>query len=477
MKRWAIILLSAFALTSCVHYQPRPLDAQGKAEIFEARRLDDAGLSAFIATNLVREHPRSSIYWPRKTWDLETLTLAAYYFQPSLDVARAQWSVAKAAAISAGARPNPTVSFSPGFTANPAGAMPWFMAGGFDWPVETAGKRGLRVIQAQHLVRVAHLNLHTTAWQVRAKVRDNFASLSSAVLQAHILDEKVSLQQELVAKLEERLKAGVLSLPEVLPARVALSRIESELLIVHENEADATGRLAAVIGIPFSVLRDAPKFLAHQSAHISDEEFAKAKQRALLNRSDLLAALADYDASETALRLEIAKQYPDLHFNPNYEYDQGANKWRLGVSLDLPMLNRNQGTIAEARAKRDESAARFTALQAEVIGEIDASMNNHRRAVEQIQSIGAAQDVDEQRAEALAAQIQAGAADPLDLTILKLEQVTRLVLEDEAASRAEQALGRLEAALQQVLGTYTWLVAPAPPEHLERNPREEKTKE
>ena len=468
-------LLTALALTGCVHYQPQPLDAPKQAENFESRRLDDAGLRAFIATNLVREYPRSSIFWPPKIWDLGLLTLAAYYFQPSLDVARAQLHVAEAAAISAGARPNPTVSFAPGLNANSvAGASPWLMALGFDWPVETAGKRSLRMTQAQHLVRVARLNLLTVAWQVRAKVRDNFAALSSAVLEADILDDKVKLQKELVAKLEERLKAGAISLPEVLPARVALSRMEAELRAVRQSEADATGRLAAAIGIPLSVLRDAPKFLAHQSAHISDAQFAEAKQRALLNRSDLLAALAEYDASETALRLEIAKQYPDLHFNPNYEYDQGANKWRLGVSLELPVLNRNQGPIAEARAKRDETAARFTALQAEVIGEIDAAMDSHRRAVEQIQSIRATQEADDQREEALAAQIQAGAADPLDLTVLKLEQITRWVLEDEAASRAEQALGRLEAALQQVLGTYTWLVAPAPPDHLERNPREEK---
>src|SRR5437016_6324751 len=83
-----------------------------------------------------------------------------------------------------------------------------------------------------------------------------------------------------------------------LAARVALSRSEGELRVVRANEADATGQLAAAVGVPLSVLRDVPKFLAHQKAHISDARFAEAKQHALLNRSDLLAALAEYDASE-----------------------------------------------------------------------------------------------------------------------------------------------------------------------------------
>ena len=64
------------------------------------------------------------------------------------------------------------------------------------------------------------------------------------------------------------------------------------------------------------------------------------------------------------LRLEIARQYPDLHLNPGYEFDQADSKWALGLSIELPLLNQNQGPIAEAEARRLESAARFESLQA-----------------------------------------------------------------------------------------------------------------
>ena len=62
-------------------------------------------------------------------------------------------------------------------------------------------------------------------------------------------------------------------------------------------------------------------------------------------------ALADYAASQSALQLEIAKQYPDLHLGPGYELDQTDNKWSLGISLDLPILNHNQGPVAEAHGE------------------------------------------------------------------------------------------------------------------------------
>jgi outer membrane protein TolC len=42
----------------------------------------------------------------------------------------------------------------------------------------------------------------------------------------------------------------------------------------------------------------------------------------------VLAALADYAASEAALRLEIAKQYPDIHLNPGYQLDAARTNGR-----------------------------------------------------------------------------------------------------------------------------------------------------
>jgi cobalt-zinc-cadmium efflux system outer membrane protein len=475
MKHWAIIF-TAIALCGCVHYQPRPLDAAKQAEAFEARRLDGDGLRAFIEKNL--GHELAS--WPPPRWNLELFTLAAYYFQPSLDVARAQWRVAEVAAISAGARPNPAVSFAPGLTANsPAGVSPWLMAVGFDWPVETADKRNLRVTHAQHLVRVARLGLVTTAWQVRAKVRDHLAAYRSAGAQAATLTEKAGLQIEMITKLEERLKAGAISSIEVTPMRVALGKLESELGVARENEADAVARLAEAISIPLSVLTRAPMELTLYTPQISGAQLATAKQRALLNRSDLLAALAEYDASETALRLEIAKQYPDVRLSPGYEYDQGANKWRLGLSLELPVLNRNQGPIAEAKAKRDESAARFIALQAKVISEIDSAAQGFQQTRQRHVDLFPAINTDLNHEHAMEAQVRAGAADALALLSVKLERLNGVTLLEESGHRSEVAFGQLEDAVQSRLTGLepgAGRIAPAVPEQLELNPREEKTK-
>src|SRR5205085_10329 len=175
--------------------------------------------------------------------------------------------------------------------------------------------------------------------------------------------------------------------------------------------ADARVKIAESLGLPARAI-DGVEFAfdlnqSPDAALLS----ADARREALLGRADILAALADYAASQSALQLEIAKQYPDLHFNPGYQFDQGENKWQIGFSVELPVLYRNQGGIKEAHAKRDEIAARFTALQAKVISEIDRAVLGRASALEQLKQLEELTRAQQQQFERVEVAFKAGAAD------------------------------------------------------------------
>src|SRR5258708_15708847 len=110
--RKGIASLSAvFLLAGCAvqRYRPAPIVASATASRFESRSLADPGLQSFEEQNLGR--PVSP--WPPKTWDLQTLSLAALYFNPTLESARARVAGTEAALVTAGARPNPSLCVSP----------------------------------------------------------------------------------------------------------------------------------------------------------------------------------------------------------------------------------------------------------------------------------------------------------------------------------------------------------------------------
>src|SRR5712675_2135310 len=133
IRKEIVSLFGVFLLAGCAvqRYRPAPIVASATASRFESRNLADSGLQSFEEQNL--GHPVSP--WPPKTWDLQTLSLAALYFSPALESARARIAGTEAALVTAGGRPNPSVSIAPGIPS------PYLLTLDFSLPIETAGKR------------------------------------------------------------------------------------------------------------------------------------------------------------------------------------------------------------------------------------------------------------------------------------------------------------------------------------------------
>ena len=447
MKRWAITL-TALVLVGCVHYRPQPLEPATKAEEFAARRLDDGGLREFIEKQLSQALP----HWPLESWNLEQLTLAAFYYQPSLDVARAQWAVATAGKITAAERPNPTLSVSSAYNATTAIPSPWILTPSLDIPIETAGKRGYRIAQARQLSEVARLNIASVAWQVRGAVRRSLVNLEAAQAVVALLQEQQNLQTENLRLLELQQQAGAISAFELTQAHVAADGTRLAWRDAQRQSAEARVQLAQAIGVPTSAL-DGVSF-SYDSLHALPAELrpAAAQRQALWNRADILGALAEYAASQSALQLEIAKQYPDVHLSPGYEYDQGNDKWSLGLSVTLPVLNHNQGAIAEAQARRTESAARFNALQTSVLGEIDLAITGYRAARQKQTDADALLTNLHRQEESARARFAAGEISKSELAGLQLQFSATALARQDALTKVCQAAGQLEDALQSPLG-------------------------
>jgi outer membrane protein TolC len=212
--------------------------------------------------------------------------------------------------------------------------------------------------------------------------------------------------------------------------------------------ADARLQLADAIGVPptavegIEILFEGVRALP---ARVPDEAV---RRQALQQRPDLLSALAEYASSEATLQLEIARQYPDIRLNPGYYFDQGENKWTLGLSVTLPILNQNQGAIAIAEAGRKASAARFNALQATVIAAIERAVTGYQMALDKLDDAKLLKDEAAERVKAVSAMLSAGHVSRVELSQQELELSAAALALIDTQSAAQIALGTLEDALQ-----------------------------
>ncbi len=449
MKNIPAMILAATLLAGCATFHSQPVSPEKTAAAFDGRSLADAGLRAFLETNHV------AAPGPGEAWDLKPLTLAAFYYQPALAEARAQLQAAQAARITAGERPNPAVTVTPGYDSQiPGTPSPWIVPVSVDVPIETAGKRGERMAEAEHLAEAARWNLAGTVWQVRSQVRTALLDLYSARETEALQARQAMAQSNVVRLLEGQLAAGAVSSYEVTQARTALATAQLAWQDAIGKADQARVEMAHALGVPTRALDGVNFSFAEFSEFSRDLTRPEVRREALMNRADVRGALAQYAASQSALQLEIANQYPDIQLGPGYGWNTGSagdNEWELGLTVTLPVLNHNQGPVAEAEANRAVAAAHFLSVQASAGAEIDGALAGYRAALQETATANALLDDAQKQLDSVRAQAQAGETDPLAVANAEVEFATGAQSRLNALVQAQQSLGALEDALQSPL--------------------------
>lgn len=145
--------------------------------------------------------------------------------------------------------------------------------------------------------------------------------------------------------------------------------------------------------------------------------------------------------AQTAAQLEAhslvapaLRSFVETHLHRNFP------EWPLGLSVTLPVFNRNPRANAEAPARRVEAAARFNALPARALAEIDLAVAGYCAAAQK-------------PAEAdtmLAAQAMrdAGEISKSELTGLQLQLSASALARLDALVKAQPAAGQLEDAVE-----------------------------
>jgi outer membrane protein TolC len=414
-------LLCSASCTEFARFTPHPLDAAASATRLTTRKLSG------------------------KTWTLQGLTDEAVKHHSDIAVAHAKYDTALAAVRTAGERPNPTLALSPQIVTPFKKLINGTYGLDFDWTFETAGKRSKRRNVAEAQVKAAAANVIDATWTVRSAVRKAFLEVYASEQKAKLLNDAIAQQGELLKAFDERVKQGSESRSATAQARLLQAQMRLQAAESAKLAAVARASLAEALGMSLKGIEGAQfSFSAFEAADAS----APSRAKALTHRADVLAALAEYAATEATLRLEIAKQYPDLHLNPGYQLDTGENKWTIGFGVTLPILNHNEGAVGEAEAKRKEAAASFESVQAKVLAEYDRAAASLAAARTKLATTDALLEEQAQQVASEERQIKAGSGDRTALLSAKVERATTLAARVDALADIQAAIGELEAATQ-----------------------------
>jgi outer membrane protein TolC len=463
---FTVLTLFGFAGCAVQRYRPAPIVASATASQIESRTLADPGLQSFEEQNLGR--PLSP--WPIKTWDLQTLSLAALYFHPALDSAWARIAGTEAALVTAGARPNPSLSLVPGVPS------PYLLTLDFAIPIETAGKRGHRIQVARSLDQAARFDLADSAWTIHTGVRAALLNYLLASRSVELFRSEEKVREDQLNILDQIFSAGEMPRQNVDFARIELTKAHLALVMAESQVSETKAALAAAIGVPVAALQSVDFSWPTLDTLPSVESFSPAdiQRQAVVNRLDLRRSLAQYAAAEAGLQLEIAKQYPDINIGPGYTYEETHSFFTAGLSTTVPLFNRNQGPIAEAEARRKQAAAVFLERQAQVIARSERALAVYTAALKEQAVIESLRKPQENQMQIMQQAIRAGIDTRLSLDNVEIQNWVLARGQLDALARAQRAFGELEDAVQRPLDPAEMFTITPDSPALTKPPRDEK---
>ena len=236
--------------------------------------------------------------------------------------------------------------------------------------------------------RVAKLERDVAGWEYETQRLDVLTEVAKAFVAVLGSQRKVELAKETVriaegasAAAADRVASGAASPVEQTRAQVALAGARNELLQATQQLRMARIRLASTWGSAD------PRFTRAEGDLDVDLALPKLGflARRMSQNPEMMRAAVAHTQRQAALELAKSKRVPDLTVRAGYKRveAENANSFIAGLSLPLPIFDRNQGGIREARANLRKSKWEQQATEVQVRSALATAHSALAAAVEQ----------------------------------------------------------------------------------------------
>ena len=252
--------------------------------------------------------------------------------------------------------------------------------------IELGGKRGARIDAAERGRDAASAELDAKRAEIRAAVLAAFFDVLVAQERLRLAQATVELAQRATTAASRRVTAGKVSPVEETKARVAEAGVRIELTLAGSELASARKRLASTWGNP------APRFeRAEGNLDALPPLPALAELNTRLATSpNLQRAKIEVERRQALAEVERSRGVPDMtvSLGTKRSEGQGRNQAIFGVSIPLPIFNRNQGNVLEALRRTDKARDELSAAEIRLSNELAVAyerLNSARLEVEALQ--------------------------------------------------------------------------------------------
>ena len=290
----------------------------------------------------------------------------------------------------AGLLPNPTLELNGGTGALTGSSAENSLSLGISQEFLLAGKRHKRLVIAEQELAAYRWQLADRERALREEVKMAFYDAILAEQRLNLTDRSIALNRQLLDVTKERLAAGDIPELEMNLVKVELTRSEGTRIEVERALLQNRARLFTLMGLPAI---ESPAIAGNLDNDLpTAKSLVDLKQLALVKRPDLKVLEAEKSKGEADIALARSEAIPNL--TAGFTVTREATTIEVGgvegkdtdyivgvkLSIPIPVFDKNQAGIQEARAKRSTTDSRFTAATRRAEREVETAHASYLNA-------------------------------------------------------------------------------------------------
>jgi len=308
----------------------------------------------------------------------DEVAILAVLVNPSLRAVRDARGIASAQVLQAGLLPNPSLSWSSEHPyAGPDNINAFGL--GLSWDLSELISRSAKVEAAEALAASVDLDIAWEEWQVAQSAKSAAYAVTSLQAQLVLTRQADQSLQDNLRIIQKAVDLQQKTAVDLSAAQTAGQEAHSAVLEAERQLDQKRLALNRLMGVPFSTE------VKLKSAGIPDRMEVRSPaelQTGLEDRRlDLLALRRGYDSQEASVRVAILSRFPKTSAGLLMARDTGGvSTFGYELSADLPLFDRNQGSIALEKATRQQ-------LFDEFINRVFEARNDIAVSVAEIESL------------------------------------------------------------------------------------------
>jgi cobalt-zinc-cadmium efflux system outer membrane protein len=245
-------------------------------------------------------------------------------------------------------------------------------------PIELGGKRGARIDVASRAQDAAGIELERKRNALRADVIQAFNSAQTAQQRLQLARQSLQLAEHGVRVAQGRIEAGKSSPVEGTRAQVQLSEVRLEVSRAERDQANAYQQLAQVMGAPLPTSTNVQAATQNLATLPPPGRLLER----LNQTAELRLAKLQIDQREASLGLEKSQRIPDLTVSIGSQYSETERERVnvVGLSMPIPLFNRNQGNVLAAARRSDQARDLRNATELRLRTEVQTSLEQWQTA-------------------------------------------------------------------------------------------------